>query len=64
MIAYLMIYGLIDFVSIAARYDGRTVCRSEVIFPLMATLAAFMLQEFLWIFRSTYFLSPSDMEKL
>jgi hypothetical protein len=64
MSAYLMIFGLFAFVHKSARNAGSALRRSEIILPLMATVTAAMLQEEIWIVRSTFFTPPSDTEKL
>jgi hypothetical protein len=63
MSAYLMIYGLIDFVCTSARYAGRTVSLTSnlSIDGNLGCMCRIMAAE-LWIFRFTYLL-PSP-EKL
>ena len=50
-----MIFGLFDVVRKTARKAGQTLRRADVILPLMGTLTTAMLQEELWLVRSTYF---------
>jgi hypothetical protein len=62
---YLMMFGLFDFVQQCSRNAGRTMRRhANVILPLMATLSAAMLHEEIWLVRSTFYQSPTNMPML
>jgi hypothetical protein len=59
-----MIFGMFDLVRKTARKAGQTLRRADVILPLITTLTAAMLQEELWLVKSTYFAPPTDMSML
>ena len=59
-----MMFGLLDMLKQSAKNALRTSRRANVILPLMATLASAMLQEEIWLVRSTYFTPPNDMTML
>ena len=61
---YFMIFGMFDVVRKTARKAGQTLRRADVILPLIATLTAAMLQEELWLVRSTYLSPPTDISML
>ena len=61
---FLMMIGLLDMLKQSAKNAVRTSRRANVILPLMATLASEMLQEEIWLVRSTYFTLPNDMTML
>ena len=56
---FLMMFGLFDMLKQFARNAVRTGGRASVILPLLATLAAAMLHEEIWLVRSTYFTLPN-----
>ena len=56
---FLMMFGLLDMPKQSARNAVRSGGRANVILPLMATLAAAMLHEEIWLVRSTYFTLPN-----
>jgi hypothetical protein len=62
---YFMMFGLFDFVQQNSRNAGRIMRRhANVIIPLMSTLAAAMLHEEIWLVRSTFYQSPTNMPML
>ena len=58
---FFTIFGMFDVVRITGRKAEQTLRGADLILPLIATLTAAMLQEELWLVRSTYFLPPMDI---
>ena len=60
MSSFLMMFGMLEFFQRTTRNDGRTrrLPSGHVIIPIMATLAAAMLHEEIWLCRTTFYAPP------
>ena len=54
MSAYLLVFGLFDFIYKSARNSGKVMQRPERFIQLMATVTAAMLHEEIWLVKSAF----------
>jgi len=60
----LMMYGILDFLKKSVKNGRKTLRRAEIINSLIATVAAALLHEEIWLAKSTYFNPLSDTSML